>query len=93
MLLQTLVENAVKHGIAELPQGGRVKVDAVVRDGVLRLEVMNSCPAGVVRAAEGIGLRNSAERLRLIFGPSASISLDLSRPELAVANVRIPVGK
>lgn len=93
MLLQTLVENAVKHGIAELPRGGRVKVDAVVRDGVLFLEVMNSRPAGVVRAAEGTGLRNSAERLRLIFGPSAGISLDLSQTDLAVVNVRIPVGK
>ena len=93
MLLQTLVENAVKHGIAELPRGGSVKVDAVVRDGMLLLEVMNSRPAGVVRAAEGTGLRNSAERLRLIFGPSADISLDLSQPDLAVASVHIPVGK
>ena len=93
MLLQTLVENAVKHGIAELPRGGRVKVDAAVRDGMLLLEVINSRPAEVVRAAEGTGLRNSAERLRLIFGPSASISLDLSHPDLAVANVRVPVGK
>lgn len=93
MLLQTLVENAIKHGIAELPRGGRVKVDAVVRDGTLLLEVMNSRPADVVRAAEGTGLRNSAERLRLIFGPSASISLDLSQPDLAVASVRIPVGR
>ena len=93
MLLQTLVENAVKHGIAELPQGGRVKVEAVVRDGILLLRVVNSRSAGVVQAAGGIGLRNSAERLRLIFGPSASISLDLSQPDLAVASVRIPVGK
>jgi hypothetical protein len=91
MLLQTLVENAVKHGIAELPTGGRVKVDAVVRDGNLLLQVVNSRPAGVVQAGEGTGLRNSAERLRLIFGPSASISLDLSQPDLAVANVCIPV--
>src|SRR5262249_40825300 len=67
MLLQTLVENAIKHGIAELPQGGRVKVDAAVQDGMLLLEVVNSRPAGVAQAAEGTGLRNSAERLRLIF--------------------------
>ncbi|HET9389233.1 MAG TPA: histidine kinase [Steroidobacteraceae bacterium] len=93
MLLQTLVENAIKHGIAELPRGGRVRVDAVVRDGMLLLEVVNSRPAGVVRAAAGTGLRNSAERLRLIFGPGAGISLDLSQPDLATATVRIPVGK
>ena len=60
---------------------------------MLLLEVVNSRPAGAVRAAEGTGLRNSAERLRLIFGPSAGISLDLSQPDLAIANVRIPVGK
>jgi hypothetical protein len=93
MLLQTLVENAVKHGIAELPRGGYVTVGAVVRDGMLLLEIVNSRPAGVTRAAEGKGLRNSAERLRLIYGPSAGISLDLSRPDLAVANVHIPLGK
>lgn len=93
MLLQTLVENAVKHGIAELPRGGRVNVDAVVRDGMLLLEVVNSRPAALVRAAGGTGLRNSAERLRLIFGPRASISLDLSQPDSAVATVRIPVEK
>jgi hypothetical protein len=93
MLLQTLVENAVKHGIAQLPRGGRVTVDAVVRDGMLFLEVMNSRPAGLVRAGEGIGLRNSADRLRLIFGPRASISLDLAQSESAVATVRIPVEK
>jgi LytS/YehU family sensor histidine kinase len=93
MLLQTLVENAIKHGIADLPRGGRVTVAAVVRDRTLFLEVVNSRPAGVARAAEGTGLRNSAERLRLNFGPRASISLDLSQPEVAVAKVRIPVEK
>jgi histidine kinase len=93
MLLQTLVENAIKHGIAQLPRGGRIKVAAVVRAGVLLLEVTSSRPTGVVPMRGGIGLHNSAERLRLIFGPSASLSLDLSQPDLAVANVRIPVGQ
>jgi len=93
MLLQTLVENAVKHGIAQLPRGGRVTVAAEVREGMLFLEVMNSRPAGLVRAADGTGLRNSADRLRLIFGPRARISLDLAQPDSALATVRIPVEK
>ena len=93
MLLQTLVENAIKHGIAQLPRGGRIKVAAVVRAGVLLLEVTSPRPTGVVPMRRGVGLHNSAERLRLIFGPSASLSLDLSQPDLAVANVRIPVGQ
>jgi Histidine kinase len=91
MLLQTLVENAIKHGIGELPGGGHVRVEAVVRDGSLALAVSNSRPAGSGRDEGGTGLRNSAERLRLIFGAGASVALDLSRPDVAVARVRLPL--
>jgi two-component system sensor histidine kinase AlgZ len=91
MLLQTLVENAIKHGIADLPRGGRVKIEGTVGDGMLLLEVQNSRRAGPARQVEGTGLRNSAERLRLIFGPRASITLDLSQPDTAAATVHIPV--
>jgi LytS/YehU family sensor histidine kinase len=93
MLLQTLVENAIKHGIAELPRGGRVKIEAAVRDRMLQLEVVNSRPAGEAKMGEGTGLRNSAERLRLIFGPRAHLTLDLSRPDIAVARMCIPVDR
>ncbi len=91
MLLQTLVENGVKHGIAELPGGGHVRVEASVRDGSLALAVSNSRPVGRGRSHDGTGLRNSAERLRLIFGAGASVALDLSRPDVAVARVRLPL--
>jgi LytS/YehU family sensor histidine kinase len=91
MLLQTLVENAIKHGIAELPGGGHVRVEAAVCEGSLALAVSNSRPAGAGRADGGTGLRNSAERLRLIFGAGASVALDLSRPDVAVARVRLPI--
>jgi len=90
MMLQTLVENAIKHGIAELPAGGRVMIEGSVEDGELLLQVTNSRrPAAA--AHEGTGLRNSAERLRLLFGTRASIALDLSQPDTAVARIRLPV--
>ncbi len=91
MLLQTLVENAIKHGIGELPGGGHVRVEAAVREGSLALAVSNSRPAGGSLNDSGTGLRNSAERLRLIFGAGASVALDLSQPDVAVARVRLPV--
>jgi LytS/YehU family sensor histidine kinase len=91
MLLQALVENAIKHGIAHLPRGGFVRIDATVAEGVLLLDVVNSRPAGAAQLGQGTGLRNAAERLRLIFGPLASIALDLSQPDTATACVRIPV--
>ncbi len=93
MLLQTLVENAVKHGIAELPQGGHIQVQAAVRDGALGLQVSNSRPPVTAASGGGTGLHNSSERLRLIFGTTASITLDLSRPDMAVARVSIPVAR
>lgn len=93
MLLQTLVENAIKHGIADLPRGGRVKIEGTVGDGTLLLQVENSRRAGAAKQGEGTGLRNSAERLRLMFGPRAGITLDLSQPDTAAARVHIPVNK
>jgi sensor histidine kinase YesM len=41
-------------------------------------------------AIGGVGLRNSAERLRLLFGPRASLRLDLSQASVAIAEVRVP---
>ena len=74
MMVQGLVENALKHGIAQLPQGGEL-VLRVVREGeVLRVEVSNT---GRLRAdhGNGIGLKNARERLRLLYGDRASVHL------------------
>jgi hypothetical protein len=91
MLLQTVVENAVKHGIAELPAGGVLRIHGDIRAGELVIDVENPRPAAAPRSSsEGIGLRNAAERLRLLFGEGARLDVDLSRPTLALARVRIP---
>lgn len=90
MLLQTLVENAIKHGIAELPQGGVLRIAAQVRNEVFTLEVENPRPPAATPAAhESVGLRNARDRLRLLFGERASLDLDLSAPEVAIARLRI----
>ena len=91
MLLQTMVENAVKHGIAELPAGGELRISADVRDGALVLQIDNPRPSAATAPGNGVGLRNSRERLRLLFGSAAQLDLDLSRPDQAAAHVRIPV--
>jgi Histidine kinase len=94
MLLQTVVENAIKHGIAELPAGGNLRIVAALRGGTLHIDVENTRPEKTAsvfrREGEGVGLDNAAERLRLLFGARANLELDLSRVELAVARIRIP---
>jgi len=92
MLLQTLVENAIKHGIAQLPSGGLLRVSATVQSEMLMLDVENPRPpAPARRSQEGVGLQNARDRLRLLFGERASLELDLSRPSVATARLRIPV--
>ena len=93
MLLQTVVENAIKHGIAELPRGGVLRISAELREGALLIEVENPRPATPSQSpSHGVGLRNAAERLRLLFGAAGTLDLDLSDPARALARIRIPQG-
>lgn len=92
MLLQTLVENAIKHGIAELPAGGVLRLYAGTTANVFVLEVENPVPDRLKPAAhEGIGIGNARTRLRLLFGPDATLDLDLRRSGWAMARVRLPL--
>jgi two-component system, LytTR family, sensor histidine kinase AlgZ len=74
MILQPLVENAVKHGIGHLTEGGKVRVTAARTGSVLRLAVENDIDQDL--AAEpgaGIGLANVRQRLAAAYGHEASI--------------------
>jgi two-component system, LytTR family, sensor histidine kinase AlgZ len=92
MIVQSLVENAIKHGIAPLPDGGLVSVTARREGERLVLDVANT--AGAERAAPGsgagVGLRNARERLRLLFGGAASLDLDRTEPERTHARLSLP---
>ncbi|MFP2931693.1 sensor histidine kinase [Pyxidicoccus sp. 3LG] len=95
MLVQTLVENAIKHGVGLTPEGGEVAVSARVRDGALVLEVANTAtPPSVTTPrpeSNGVGLHNASERLRLLCGAGASLHLDRTQAALTTARVRIPL--
>jgi LytS/YehU family sensor histidine kinase len=91
MLLQTMVENAIKHGIAQLKEGGTLRIAAHVQEKELVLRVVNPRPIDNSPAESGgVGLRNSSERLRLMFGSRASLRLDLSQAGQATAEIRLP---
>ncbi len=90
MLLQTLIENAVKHGIAPLPGGGELGIHASLAEGILTVEVENT---GALREpktdAPRLGLSNVRERLRVLYGDRASLQLQ-ERNGRVVATLRIP---
>lgn len=88
MLLQVLVENAVKHGIASRLEGGEVTARAEFVDGQVRLRVTNP---GCLGGAGGtrIGLANALERLRLLYGNRATLQLT-EREGVVAAEVTLP---
>jgi hypothetical protein len=93
MLLQTLVENAVKYGISKRPEGGEIAITAYNEGGALRILVSNpgELTQGLQASSTGLGLHNAAERLRLIFGDRATLQLRSDRPALVVAEAFIPL--
>jgi signal transduction histidine kinase len=96
MLLQTLVENAVKHGISRLRTPGRIDVSATQSDGRLTLEVRDTGPGVDSRSdvssppGEGFGLRSVRDRLHGHFGAQASLELGRERHQ-TVARIRMPL--
>jgi two-component system sensor histidine kinase AlgZ len=72
MLVQTLVENAIKHGVAQQPRGGTVRVSGRLDGAGLRLQVRNP---GLLGRGTGVGLDNARQRLRLLYGDRARLSL------------------
>ena len=91
MILQSLVENALKHGIGRLQQGGEVQIRAASRNGTLVLEVENTGELTDSRPGDKqVGLNNIRERLRLLYGDRASLALRSSGDGNVVATVQIP---
>ncbi|MEB2320070.1 MAG: histidine kinase [Pseudomonadota bacterium] len=93
--LQTLVENAIKHGIEPSPAGGEITVSASPGRNGWVLEVGDS-GAGLGDAPAsggGAGLANLAERLRLALGPDATLTLESRRAGGTVARIVLPAGE
>jgi two-component system, LytTR family, sensor histidine kinase AlgZ len=76
LLLQPLVENAIRHGIANLPEGGVIRLSAGEKAKVVSIVVENSFdPESPAPLKTGLGLDNIRQRLDARYGPEASISV------------------
>lgn len=90
LLLQPLLENAFRYGVEPSTQPQRIAVSAW-RDGAnLFVTVCNTCDATPAFAREGVGLRNTRERLQVLYGDAASLSLAGAAHEAKVM-VRVPI--
>jgi two-component system, LytTR family, sensor kinase len=78
LILQPMVENAVKHGIAQKVQGGTIRISAARHNGTLTMRVYNdgpSLPAGWEKNASGIGMANVRTRLASLYGNAFELSI------------------
>ncbi len=79
LILQPLVENAIKHGIAKIKEGGAVRIAASMRDNQLRISVSNDGPsleADWQHGSTGVGVTNGRARLRALYGDAESVVMN-----------------
>lgn len=90
MLLQTLVENAIKHGVSKPVKGGFVSIEAKVLGTNLVMIISNT---GVLEntQSEGFGLQNTAHRLELLFGSESKFEIYQSFKDVVAAEIIIPI--
>jgi hypothetical protein len=92
MMIQSLVENAIKHGLEPKPDGGLLSVKAEIVHGKLAVTVADT-GLGFGKAATagtGIGLNNIRERLQLLYGNKATLRVAENPPSGTVVTITVP---
>lgn len=91
MMLQTLVENAVKHGISTIKNGGKISVSSFINNGKLVIEITNSGMYKPKQDYEGVGIANTIARLALLYDDKASFSLKNTDSNKVLTQIIIPI--
>ena len=92
MMLQTLVENAIKHGISKQISGGKIRIVSDFRDSYHELAVQNTGKlVNGTAKGEGFGLPSTLNRLSLLYGEKARFSIKQVTSEIVEARVLLPV--
>jgi two-component system, LytTR family, sensor kinase len=93
LMVQTLVENGIKHGISNLVAGGLLQIETDVQNNMLTIKIKNSGQYinGVIsRKGTGYGLQNTEQRLKLIFGDQATFRIFNESDKFVMTEVKIP---
>ena len=90
MMLQTLVENAIKHGLEPKPEGGRLEISAEIVDGQLAVHVIDNGMGFVPKAEGGVGLANVRERLKALYNGRAELIIGVPPGGGTSATIKVP---
>ena len=91
MMLLTLVENALKHGVGPQPEGGAIIITAARKDGQLLLQVADTGRGFAKQLGNGAGLANIRARLAALHGASARLRLGVNSPRGVIATIILPL--
>jgi LytS/YehU family sensor histidine kinase len=90
MLLMSVVENAIKHGIEPHAEGGEVRLEAQQKGASLIVSVIDSGRGFADHPGQGMGLTNLRERLKALYGQRSQFTLEAIVPHGAKATIEIP---
>ncbi|SHK29702.1 Histidine kinase [Reichenbachiella agariperforans] len=89
MIIQTMAENAVKHGISQIKDGGQIRISIQQQDDQLVIAASNTGSLEHSKTGTGIGVKNAQERIRLLFDVSPSFDLT-EKDNLVTATLQFP---
>ena len=90
MMLQTLVENAIKHGLEPKPEGGRLEIGASIVDGQLAVHVLDTGIGFMPKGEGGVGLANVRERLKALYNDRAELIISVPPAGGTCATIKVP---
>lgn len=94
LMIQTLVENGIKHGISKLTNGGEISITAKTDNEFIKMYIRNSGQIeGELNTENGFGIKNSVQRLKLLFGNRASLKVFNENEKMVLTELIIPFVK
>ena len=92
LMIQTLVENGIKHGISKLKKGGEISLETQVKDAVLYIKIRNNGQLTLkkLNGVKGLGLENTRQRLKLLYGKKATFSIFNEDDNTVLSEVSLP---
>jgi LytS/YehU family sensor histidine kinase len=93
-LLQPIVENAIRHGIARCPNGGLVSITAFVTEGQLRIDIENDRAEGPPHSGDegnGLGLANTRTRLEKLYGEQGNVTVATAQNNRFLVSIQFPL--
>jgi two-component sensor histidine kinase len=91
LILQPLIENALKHGFRVMPEGACIEVEAAAVDGALRIIVRDNGEPGTGELKPGVGLRNVRRRLEVIYGAAGRFEYHRRQPRGFEVTLTLPL--